>query len=268
MILLHENSNCYVYRKGNLVRKCLKIESKNSINEIRINNIINNNKNSSKSHLLTLDNFFVNEKGLYTLEMECGINDLFTIIQNDVTLDNDILLYITKEMISSIYQLHKLNIVHFDISLENFIVMKNGRIKLCDFGLSSIVNEAQNLTHNVGKKSYMPPEMINKQPIKHPKKSDIYSFGVCVFHLITRVHYDEEISEIVNNFGAREAIKTVFKTRNINYDDTLSFELEYILNTTLNKRPSQRNSSRELYRFLWEMNIDNKSLEVIKKLLV
>ncbi len=63
--------------------------------------------------------------------------------------------------------------VHRDIKPAN-ILIKNGHVKLADFGRSKVLGDNEKLTAAVGWEAYMPPEMAN---------SEEYSFSVDVWNL-------------------------------------------------------------------------------------
>jgi len=71
---------------------------------------------------------------------------------------------------------------HRDIKPSNILVSQDGRITLCDFGMSKIVNSS-NPTYSkfVGCRIYMSPEMLDDDSDAMDYwKSDTYSFGVTV----------------------------------------------------------------------------------------
>ena len=75
---------------------------------------------------------------------------------------------------------HSKKIVHRDIKPENIQVLKNGKVKIIDFGIAR--PEASNLTQAgvvVGTLAYMSPEQI--KGLKVDNRSDIFSFGVLFY---------------------------------------------------------------------------------------
>lgn len=79
------------------------------------------------------------------------------------------------DMITSVANLHQSGIYHLDIKPENFVVNKDGRIELSDFGFTT--NTAYSDQY-AGTALYAPPEILN--PKQHPyacEKADLYSLG-------------------------------------------------------------------------------------------
>jgi non-specific serine/threonine protein kinase/NIMA (never in mitosis gene a)-related kinase len=64
-------------------------------------------------------------------------------------------------MCKAVEYLHSLNIVHRELKPENFFI-KNGIVKLGDFGLSKVLTEATKYMTNekVGTPCYMAPSVI------------------------------------------------------------------------------------------------------------
>jgi serine/threonine protein kinase len=73
---------------------------------------------------------------------------------------------------------HPEQVVHRDLKPENLLVSKSGRIKIADFGLSTILRDRQTSIHDfkVGTEKYMSPEMKFCQP--YNEKTDIWSLGI------------------------------------------------------------------------------------------
>lgn len=82
---------------------------------------------------------------------------------------------------------HQSHFVHRDIKPENIMVTSSGEIKLLDFGLVKQLSEkSSQLTQEnstFGTPFYISPEQASGEPVDI--RSDIYSLGATLFHLIT-----------------------------------------------------------------------------------
>ncbi len=87
---------------------------------------------------------------------------------------------------SALKHAHKITI-HRDVSPENVMVMKEGRVKLLDFGLAKLDNTHADLTRigiSLGKVQYNAPEQ--RTDAKNvDKRADIYSLGVMFYEMLS-----------------------------------------------------------------------------------
>ncbi len=82
--------------------------------------------------------------------------------------------------------LHNNNIVHRDMAARNILLSEIGEPKISDFGMSRLVtDDGGNTTKaTVGPLKWMAPESIRNR--EYSKKSDMWSFGVTVWEIVTR----------------------------------------------------------------------------------
>ena len=76
-------------------------------------------------------------------------------------------------------------IVHRDIKPENLLLTQAGDVKVADFGLVRVLSEDSELTRDgmtLGTPLYMSPEQAEGRPVD--ARSDIYSLGATVYHLL------------------------------------------------------------------------------------
>ncbi|XP_049851659.1 dual specificity protein kinase shkC-like isoform X2 [Schistocerca gregaria] len=90
----------------------------------------------------------------------------------------------------------KPSVIHRDLKTSNLLIDENGRVKLCDFGLSQLMNPGQHLKDSESVKGtplWMAPEVMQFRAFN--EKSDIYSFGIVLWELLTRrqpfVHHSD-----------------------------------------------------------------------------
>jgi serine/threonine protein kinase len=87
-----------------------------------------------------------------------------------------------RDLLEVLKYLHKLNISHRDIKMENILITKSGKIKLIDFGFS--VKNDQLYYDFCGTPNYMSPEIISKGGyLGH--KGDIWAAGILFYKLAT-----------------------------------------------------------------------------------
>lgn len=79
---------------------------------------------------------------------------------------------------------HSLGIVHRDLKPHNVYITRSGVAKLMDFGIAKTDQTSMTKTgFTVGTPSYMAPEQVLGKQVNH--QSDIYSFGIMLFELVT-----------------------------------------------------------------------------------
>jgi eukaryotic-like serine/threonine-protein kinase len=80
---------------------------------------------------------------------------------------------------------HQRKIIHRDIKPANIVVLRDGSVKLVDFGIAHIVGRKLTLPGQViGSFNYMSPEQINSKPID--TRTDIFSAGIVLYQLLTK----------------------------------------------------------------------------------
>lgn len=88
---------------------------------------------------------------------------------------------------------HELDIVHRDLKPDNVMILKNGRVKVVDFGIAKVVG-AGNLTGTgnfIGTPHYASPEQALGQRDDIDKPSDIFTLGLMLYEMLSgRLPYD------------------------------------------------------------------------------
>lgn len=80
-----------------------------------------------------------------------------------------------------------LNIIHRDIKPSNMLLDEEGRIKLCDFGISGQLVDSIARTRDAGCQPYMAPERIDPLAARggYDVTSDVWSLGLTLIEIVT-----------------------------------------------------------------------------------
>ncbi len=85
-------------------------------------------------------------------------------------------------------------IIHRDVSPQNLIVTYDGSLKLVDFGIAKVANEATVSGKLKGKLAYMSPEQGRTDPVD--PRSDVFSLGVVLFEMVTRTRLFPRLEDL------------------------------------------------------------------------
>ena len=87
---------------------------------------------------------------------------------------------------------HSRGLVHRDIKPHNVMVLKNGSVKVADFGIARVMSKSNTLTKEaLGSVHYISPEQAKGGRVDN--RSDLYSLGIVMYEMIAgRVPYDGE----------------------------------------------------------------------------
>lgn len=129
------------------------------------------------------------ENGIYLImELVEGPN-LSRRIDEHGRMGDQELLSVARGIAEGLAAIHQLGIIHRDIKPDNILIDPMGMPKISDLGLARMVDEAdaQGLTATgmvLGTPTYISPEAI-RDSSSADAKSDIYSLGVTLYHLLT-----------------------------------------------------------------------------------
>lgn len=139
----------------------------------------------------------------------------------------------------ALQEAHNKGIVHRDVKCENIMVNSRNQIKVMDFGLAKLKGSLKltRTSSTVGTLAYMAPEQIQGGEVDH--RSDIFSFGVVVFELMTgHMPFRGEHEASMMYSILHEEPEPVTK-----YRPDASPEFTHIFNRALEKNPEDRYQS-------------------------
>ena len=101
-------------------------------------------------------------------------------------------LHFATQIAKALDHAHSRGLVHRDIKPHNVMVLKNGSVRVTDFGIARIMSKSNTLTKEaLGSVHYISPEQAKGGRVD--ARSDLYSLGVVMYEMITgRPPYDGE----------------------------------------------------------------------------
>ncbi|MBO5317265.1 MAG: Stk1 family PASTA domain-containing Ser/Thr kinase [Oscillospiraceae bacterium] len=107
---------------------------------------------------------------------------------------------------------HEKGIVHRDIKPHNVMVLKNGSVKVTDFGIARMMSKSNTLTKEaLGSVHYISPEQAKGGRVDN--RSDIYSLGVVLYEMMSgRPPYDGDspVSVAIKHINGGAALPSSF----------------------------------------------------------
>ena len=166
--------------------KMLKDEMSND--EVAVKRFINESKAVSMlSHPNIVKIFDVSVKGnlkYFVMERIEGIT-LKSYMHKKGALSTDEVLSYSEQVLKALEHAHAKGIVHRDIKPQNILLLKNGRVKVTDFGIAMLEDGDVSPSGDkaIGTVYYISPEQASGKEID--QRSDLYSLGVMMYEMAT-----------------------------------------------------------------------------------
>lgn len=114
----------------------------------------------------------------------CGGGDLLTYVRRRRKLKEDVAAHLFKQIIVGLQYIHSKAVLHRDIKLDNILLTSQGTVKICDFGVSKLIEKPQDrMFEQCGTPAYIAPEVFeNKGYFGY--QSDVWSTGVVLYAML------------------------------------------------------------------------------------
>ena len=169
----------------------------------------------------------------------------------------------TRNLICAVEHCHKIaNIIHKDINVNNLLINKDGIAKLCDFGISSVFEDDNDLLPSKGPSTYTPPEKKYNEQYRG-KPADIYLIGLTLFHMV----YKRPLFKDFGNLTKDDYINIEIPKKDDNNKE-INSDLYDLIKSMLSFNPNDRPTINKLKRDPWLTDqMKNPFPDVIKEAL-
>jgi serine/threonine protein kinase len=161
------------------------------------------------------------------------------------------LLRIAMPLVDAVAEAHQQGIVHRDLKPSNVMIGKAGRVKVLDFGLAKLRQDAASAVSGlsetiavltarhtiVGTAAYMSPEQAEGHPVDH--RSDIFSLGILLYEMAAgrRPFKGDSVLSVLSSI-IRDTPPPVAEI-----NPKIPLELDRVIRRCLNKNPARRYQS-------------------------
>lgn len=147
-------------------------------------------------------------------------------------------LHFAMQIAKALEHAHSRGIVHRDIKPHNVMVLKNGSVKVMDFGIARVMNKSNTLTKEaLGSVHYISPEQAKGGHTDN--RSDLYSLSVVMYEMMAgRPPYDGEsaVSVAIQHINGGAPMPSV-------YNPNIPSGLEQIIMKGMSLEPRDRYDS-------------------------
>ena len=202
-------------------------------------------------HLPKVSDYFANGSREYLVMDFVEGRDLSELLQeaqrrNEFLAEVDIMTW-TAQLLDALEYLHSQDppVLHRDIKPSNIKVTPRGDIKLVDFGLVKVLYQDDSRTvtvlHGRGTAAYTPLEQYGGDTTFTDARSDIYSLGATLYHLLSG-----QIPVAARERFLQPGMLTSLRELNPNVSPRLERAIFYALGMHPNERPNSVRDLREL----------------------
>lgn len=143
---------------------------------------------SNHRNILSCSRSGEDDKWVWFVLDVAGGGDLFSKIEADVGVHEDVAHMYFKQLIGAVQFLHSRGVAHRDIKPENILLDAQGNLLLSDFGLATIFKRHGRTKQSstvCGSPPYVAPEILANRGPYDLEPVDIWSCGIILFVLLT-----------------------------------------------------------------------------------
>jgi len=197
-------------------------------------------------NIVRMEAAYAHAKCIYVCFKRCKYGSLtnFFCSMNDLTITEEHIVFICKQVLHGLVYLHDRNILHLDIKSDNLLVDEDYRVLITDFGASVQLESQEDVFSQVrGTPYWIAPEVLAENP-RFNSKADVWSFGILVYELMNNLF--PPLYHITDHTEAMHIIRNSTSPPVLPNQQQWSSEAIHFLYSALTIDPSKRYSAKQL----------------------
>ena len=131
------------------------------------------------------------------------------------------------DLLNGVNYIHRRNIVHLDLKLENLLLDDHLNLKIADFGCAKVQMGQKLFSHPCGSYAYGAPEVISGREFDG-KKADTWSMGVILYCMVVaRLPFDDKQQDVKEMLKERKCVSNIERPVSAHCKELIGHMLAY-----------------------------------------
>lgn len=206
--------------------------------------------------LVGMDYLFQSDTRLYFVMPFVRGGELYKVFKSKKRLPEQVVKFYAAQIAMAIGYLHGKGIMHRDLKLENILVDETGYLKIIDYGLAKVLEQAQVSKTFCGTPEYLAPEMVSHQG--HDFSVDWWALGILIYEMLIGVtpFYNKERKLLLLKIRQSRVVFPDKQKYKIDYSDDFTDIVLKLLDKDRKKRLGSQNDIDEIMSHPFFADID------------